>query len=59
MSCKVRKTEHCGAKNGGGYWGTRIEAKQDGKKVRRHNDKKAVLDALEKGISKASHTLQD
>lgn len=38
------KTEHNGAKNGGGYWGTRKEAKAIAKKGRRANDKKACHD---------------
>ena len=29
---KVSKTEHNGAKNGGGYWGSRAIAKQHSKK---------------------------
>jgi len=29
------KTEHAGAKNGGGYWGERAIAKQRSKKLRR------------------------
>ena len=36
------KTEHTGAKNGGGYWGTRKEAKTYSKKARRSADKKAA-----------------
>ncbi len=35
MSNKIRKTEHAGAKNGGGYWGSRHEAKTVSKKIRR------------------------
>lgn len=34
------KTEHSGAKNGGGHWGKREEAKQKSKKLRRQLDKK-------------------
>lgn len=29
------RTEHAGAKNGGGYWGTREEAKRRCRKLRR------------------------
>ena len=29
------KTEHNGAKNGGGYWGTRKQAKKISKRLRR------------------------
>ncbi len=34
------QTEHTGAKNGGGHWGPRLDAKQLSKKARRANDKK-------------------
>lgn len=34
------KTEHAGAKNGGGYYGRRVEAKTNSKKKRRANDKR-------------------
>jgi len=33
------KTEHVGAKNGGGYWGKRVDAKKLSKKLRRAHDK--------------------
>jgi hypothetical protein len=43
MSKKLRvKIEHAGAKNGGGYWGLREEAKRESKKLRRRTDKKAT-----------------
>ncbi len=29
------KTEHAGAKNGGGYWGKRVDAKRISRKRRR------------------------
>ena len=32
------KTEHAGAKNSGGYWGKRVEAKRRSKKARRGED---------------------
>lgn len=35
MSYRIRKTEHNGAKNGGGFWGKRHEAKVRSKKTRR------------------------
>jgi hypothetical protein len=35
MSDRIRKTEHAGAKNGGGYWGKRHEAKKLSNKIRR------------------------
>lgn len=34
------KTEHNGAKNGGGYWGLRAIAKQISKKARRADSKR-------------------
>lgn len=37
---KTLKTEHTGAKNGGGYWGCREDAKKKSKKKRRQKDKK-------------------
>lgn len=36
---KKTRTEHSGGKNGGGYWGTREEAKSRSKILRRQNDK--------------------
>lgn len=36
---KKTRTEHAGGKNGGGYWGSREEAKSRSKIVRRQNDK--------------------
>lgn len=37
------KTEHAGAKNSGGYWGKRAQAKQRCKQLRRKEDRKSVL----------------
>ncbi|MHA2067270.1 MAG: hypothetical protein ACXABY_23125 [Candidatus Thorarchaeota archaeon] len=42
---KKVKTEHSGAKNGGGYWGKREEAKKVSNKARRENDKKEAKKA--------------
>ena len=42
MALKKLKTEHAGAKNGGGHWGTRAEAKSGSKKARRAADKRAT-----------------
>lgn len=39
MNRKI-KTEHNGAKNGGGFWAKRAEAKKISKKLRRTNSKK-------------------
>jgi hypothetical protein len=35
---KIR-TEHCGGKNGGGFWGKRVEAKETSDHYRRVHDK--------------------
>lgn len=40
------KTEHSGAKNGGGFWGTRREAKALSSRIRRIADKRAVQEGL-------------
>jgi hypothetical protein len=39
---KKLKTEHSGAKNGGGLWGTRHEAKSLAKKLRRIRNKTLI-----------------
>jgi hypothetical protein len=39
---RKHKSEHTGAKNGGGHWGTREEAKRASKKQRRCADKDLV-----------------
>lgn len=36
------KTEHGGAKNGGGYWGKRAEAKKISRKHRREKEKREI-----------------
>lgn len=36
------KTGHAGAKNGGGYWGKRVDAKERSRKLRRGDDKEAI-----------------
>ena len=41
------KTEHAGAKNGGGYYGRRAEAKTESGIRRRHDDRVAVEEELE------------
>ena len=38
------RTEHAGAKNGGGYYGRRAEAKADSRVKRRANDLHAVTE---------------
>ena len=42
MAYERIKTEHAGAKNGGGAWMTRAEAKQTAKRQRRQIDKQAT-----------------
>ncbi len=42
---RVMKTEHNGAKNGGGFWGRREEAKSLSRRKRRQQDKKEVFSA--------------
>ena len=39
---KKLKTEHGGAKNGGGFWGTRAVAKKISKKARREDAKRHI-----------------
>ena len=43
---KATKTEHNGAKNGGGYWGLCAIAKQHSKKLRRLVEKRAIKQSL-------------
>lgn len=43
---KPTKTEHNGAKNGGGYWGLRAIAKQYSKKRRRWAEKRTIQKSL-------------
>jgi hypothetical protein len=40
------KTEHSGAKNGGGHWGTRKEAKKLSSRIRRINAKSEIKQQL-------------
>jgi hypothetical protein len=42
LSMAAIKTEHNGAKNGGGFWGTRSMAKKLSKRLRRIAAKKEV-----------------
>jgi len=42
MAYERIKTEHAGAKNGGGAWMTRAEAKQTAKRQRRLEDEAAI-----------------
>lgn len=46
----MKKTEHSGPKNGGGFWGTREEAKSLSKKSRREKAKKIVRKDVETDV---------
>lgn len=48
MGKRNRKTEHAGAKNGGGYYGKRVDAKRISDKLRRRADREtaAAVDAF-------------
>lgn len=46
MGYERLKTEHAGAKNGGGAWMTRAEAKLASNRRRRADEKKLALGAL-------------
>lgn len=43
------KTEHRGAKNGGGAWMTRLEAKQAAKRKRRQEDGRSTQSTVREG----------
>jgi len=43
---KKIKTEHAGAKNGGGWWGPRVEAKGKSRRKRRQEDRLLAREAL-------------
>jgi hypothetical protein len=48
MTARSRiKTEHAGAKNGGGHWGLRVEAKAESRVKRRHDDRAELDERLE------------
>lgn len=55
---KVKKTEHNGAKNGGGYWGRRVEAKEMSKRKRRQKDKELISEALEEVMGGSEDRVQ-
>jgi len=44
VAIKVHRTEHAGAKNRGGFWGLRVDAKAGSRKVRRVHDRRAVAE---------------
>jgi hypothetical protein len=45
MAYERIKTEHAGAKNGGGAWMTRAEAKRASKRKRRQADKRVIAES--------------
>ena len=49
----VVKTEHAGAKNGGGMWGRRVVAKSVSRQLRRAAGKQAIRDELRATPSEA------
>lgn len=51
MAYEVKKSEHVGAKNGGGFWGTRFDAKSESSRIRRLQGKALVRDALDEQSS--------
>ena len=43
MAYKSRKSEHSGAKKGkGAYWGVKLDAKKEAKRLRRENNKSII-----------------
>ena len=50
MANKAKRTEHAGAKNGGGYWGPRADAKKESKKARRRAACGCIRDELGSGF---------
>lgn len=56
MGYEPLKTEHAGAKNGGGAWMTRAEAKLASNRRRRETEKKLVLGALMQHAPQAQQT---
>jgi hypothetical protein len=44
MAQNARKTEHAGPKKSrGAYWGRKVDAKKESNRVRRENDKRAIV----------------
>jgi hypothetical protein len=48
MAIQKERTEHAGAKNGGGFWGTRAEAKESSKVLRRINGRRQIREELKR-----------
>ena len=56
MAYNARKTEHAGAKRGrGAYYGRKVAAKNDSRRQRREDDKRAAAE-LETAGKRARHT---
>jgi len=51
MAHWTKQTEHAGAKNGGGFYGTRSEAKAASKVGRRQSDRGAIAEGLAETLS--------
>src|SRR5699024_11667634 len=56
MAISKQETEHSGAKNGGGFWGTREEAKKSSKTLRRINGRRRIREELRYGERSEEHT---
>ncbi len=54
LNGRTIKTEHNGAKNGGGYYGTRQEAKTISSKVRRVRGRKIIDEAIREELEHES-----
>ena len=44
------KTEHAGAKTGGGFWGRRAEAKARSRSARRRAEPRIIAEELDQGV---------
>ena len=51
------KTEHAGAKNGGGFWGKRAEAKNRARRLRRKEDRTSVLRGATENCTKGNESV--
>lgn len=57
MAFEIRKTNHAGAKNGGGAWCERAVAKTESSRVRRRvDDREAISDGLEDYLHGRPHS---
>ena len=55
MGGKALRTEHVGGKDGGGFWGTREEAKSLSKVERRKVGKEIIAQGVEEVAHEADH----